>query len=178
MNDINIIPIIIILSIIILIYVIYYNSFQLLLMKINDVESKIDNILRERFDLLIKISLFIKEHLKEDIMIDLDKIKDEELSSFELDRRLDAYSIELYELKISNKNILKLDNYIDLEFELKENEAKLHGYTLYYNDNISKYNRLIRMFPSNVIAKISRFRERTFFDGKNLNDKKINDFKL
>jgi len=161
-----------------IIYALYYNAFQKYLIKINEVESKIDTTLRERFDLLVKASDFIKEHLKEEVMGDLNSLENEELSSFELDRKLVSITREFYNLKFSHRDLVKKENFIEIDFALKENDAELDGYTSYYNDNIAKLNKLVRIFPSNIIAKIAGIKERTFYDGKNMNDKNINDFKL
>ena len=161
-----------------LVYAIYYNAFQRYLIKINEVESKIDTTLRERFDQLGKASDFIKEHIKEDVMTELTNIEKDDLSSFELERKLVSITREFYNLKFKHRDLVKMDNFTQMDFSLRENEAELDGYTAYYNDTISKFNKLTRMFPSNIIAKLSRFKEKTFYDGKDMNDKNVDDFKL
>lgn len=179
MNEITfIILIIIIVCILALIYAIYYNNFQKYLIKINEVESKIDITLRQRFDLLDKAAEFLKEHIKEEVMTDLSSLKDMDISNFDLERKLIAITKEFYSIKISHRNLVKLDSFINIDFTLKENEAELEGYTSYYNDCISKFNKLVRMFPSNIVAKTSKFKEKTFFDGKDMTDEKVDDFKL
>jgi LemA protein len=105
-------------------------------------------------------------------------IETDKLSSFELDRKLVSLTREFYNLKFEHREIGKEEGFTHMDFILKDNEAELDGYTTYYNDNIAKYNKLVRMFPSNIVAKLARFKERTFYDGKNMNDKNINDFKL
>jgi LemA protein len=159
-------------------YMSFYNNFQHYFIKINEAESKIDATLRERFDLLCKASDFIKESTKEETMKDLVTLDKDNLSSFDFGRKLDAITREYNELKFSNRNLVKLEDFIDIDFALKENEAELDGYTSYYNDSISKFNKLVRMFPSNIIAKISHYKEKNFYDGKNMFDKNVNDFKL
>lgn len=159
-------------------FAVYYNAFQKYVIKINEVESKIDETLRERFDLLLKASDFIKQHLKKDVMEELNAIESNQLSSFELDRKLVAITREFYNLKFAHKELVKKENFIELDFALKENDAELDGYTLYYNDNIAKLNKLVRVFPSNIIARMSGIKEKTFYDGKNMSDKNTNDFKL
>ena len=57
------------------------------------------------------------------------------------------------------------------------NEA-LAAYKKYYNETIVLYNKLIRIFPYNLIGKILKYKEKTFFDGKDMNDDNIKDFKL
>lgn len=179
MNDVTFFTLVLIIGGVLgLAYVIYYNAFQKYLVKIYEVESKIDATLRNRFDLLGNAADFIKGQVKDDIMSNLSTIQNADLSSFELERKLVSLTREFYNLKIAHRELVKMENFNNMDFILKENEAELDGYTSYYNDNISKFNRLVRMFPSNIIAKISRFKEKTFYDGKNMSDKNINDFKL
>jgi LemA protein len=160
------------------VYINIYNKFQILIIKINEAESKIDTSLRERYDLLSKASTFIKEKINEDVMLQLSDIDTSNISNFDFDRKLSEFTKEFYEMKFNNRDLVKIDHFTDIDFELRENEASLEGYISYYNDNISKYNKYFRVFPSNLIAKISRYKEKTFYDGKNMNDKNINDFKI
>jgi hypothetical protein len=147
-------------------------------MKINEVESRIDITLRERFDLLCKAADFIKSKSDEVIMTKLDDLKNQNLSSFDFERELVSMTREFQNIKITNRNLIKMSDFTTLDFSLNENEAELGGYILYYNDNIANFNKLVRMFPSNIVAKLSRFKEKNYYDGKDLNDDDINDFKL
>ena len=169
---------IIIISILSIIYIYFYNRFQRYLMKINEVESRIDITLRERFDLLCKAADFIKSKSDEIIMTKLDDLKNQNLSSFDFERELVSMTREFQNIKITNRNLIKMPDFTTLDFSLNENEAELGGYILYYNDNIANFNKLVRMFPSNIVAKLSRFKEKNYYDGKDLNDDDINDFKL
>jgi len=169
---------IIIISILSIIYIYFYNRFQRYLMKINEVESRIDITLRERFDLLCKAADFIKSKSDEVIMTKLDDLKNQNLSSFDFERELVSMTREFQNIKITNRNLIKMSDFTTLDFSLNENEAELGGYILYYNDNIANFNKLVRMFPSNIVAKLSRFKEKNYYDGKDLNDDDINDFKL
>ena len=48
----------------------------------------------------------------------------------------------------------------------------------YYNKNTSVFNNYLRKFPNNVISKIHKIKVKTFFDGKDMTDNDIFDFKL
>ena len=37
---------------------------------------------------------------------------------------------------------------------------------------------MIRTFPSNIVAKTCKYKQKFYFDGKDMNDDIINDFKL
>jgi LemA protein len=161
-----------------LIYIICYNALQNYFGKVNEVESKIDSSLRERYDLLCKAADFIKENINEEVMEELSDLQNKDLSSFDFERKLASITREFYDLKFIHRKLIKLDDFTNMDFSLRENEAEVDGYTAYYNDNVAKFNNLIRMFPSNIVAKLARFKEKTFYDGKNMNDNKIDDFKL
>lgn len=176
--DIFLVLLLIVFGILSLVYVSYYNAFQKYLIKINEVESMIDETLRCQYDLLGKAASFILENTKDIIMNDLETLKKDDLSSFDLERKLTSLTNEFYEMKIKHRELLKTESFTNMDFTLKENSAKIEGYTSYYNDNISKFNHLVRLFPSNIVAKISGFKERTFYDGKDMTDKNINDVKL
>ena len=74
--------------------------------------------------------------------------------------------------KLNNKEFNELLKKID---ELNETLASSKTY---YNNNTSKLNQIIRKFPSNIVAKIHRYKIKPFFDGKNMQDAVIDDFKL
>ena len=49
---------------------------------------------------------------------------------------------------------------------------------VYYNANISNYNHMVKKIPSMIIAKIKKYKERLFYDLKDMNDEDYEDFKL
>ena len=65
-----------------------------------------------------------------------------------------------------------------IDVELSESEAEIVAFRKYYNDIITDYNKLIKSFPTNTIALIFKFKRKLYFDGKDMNDDIINDFKL
>ena len=76
---------------------------------------------------------------------------------------------------------LKLEDNEELNNEIeaiKRIDEKLCAAKNYYNKNTSLENSLIRKFPTNVIAKIHKFKIKLFFDGKDMEDEIIDDFKL
>ena len=57
-------------------------------------------------------------------------------------------------------------------------DESLNAYIKYYNENIVDYNTYIRKFPYNIIGIILKYKEKSFFDNKDLNDENIKDFKI
>ena len=57
-------------------------------------------------------------------------------------------------------------------------DESLNVYIKYYNENIVEYNKYVRKFPYNIIGIILKYKEKPFFDNKDLNDENIKDFKI
>lgn len=171
---------IIIAGIISIYYISIYNTYQDYIIRINEVEGYIDNAIRDKFDSLSKSINIIKGNtdIKEEIFPEIVKLRSRKLSSFELNRKLIVELNEFYKIKEEHPELKKSEAFIDIDRKLLEIEENLESYQEYYNSNISEYNKLVRSFPTNIIAMICKYKERTFFDGKNMNDEDINDFKL
>ena len=161
-------------------YVITYNKYQEYIIKINESESKIDDNIRDKFDLLGKAINVIRGTLdiEGDIFPDIIKLRSRKLSSFELNRKLVDTMLEFEKVKQENEKLMKSDTFKEIDEKLKNIEVDINALQKYYNDLISKYNTLVRSFPSNLVAKISHYKLKNYFDGKDMNDDITNDFKL
>ena len=162
-----------------ILYVYQYNQLQHSKTKIDQAEVLIDEALRGRYDVLVKIDqLFIKEIDKKSFFKDLDKLKEENISNFDLDRRLVEYFNLMEQIKIDHKNIADSKELTNLLKEDKKVVEKLTAAKSYYNKYTSELNDLVRSFPSNIVARIHGINIKSFFDGKNLEDTIVDDFKL
>lgn len=54
-------------------------------------------------------------------------------------------------------------NFMDLQKQLAETEDKISLARQFYNDIVTKYNIVIEVFPSNIIARIFNFRTEQLF---------------
>lgn len=171
---------IIILGIISIYSIIIYNQYQEYIIKIQEVESYIDNCIRDKFDLLSKSINVIKGNTKieEEIFPEIIKLRSRRLSSFELDRKLVEPLNEFYRIKEEHEELTKINSFIEIDVKLSEIEDNLISYKEYYNENITKYNKLVKSFPSNIVGIICKLKKKTFFDGKNMDDEIDDDFKL
>lgn len=171
--------IIIIIGIILIGYALIYNKIKTQILKINSVESEIDESLRVKYDLLVKIISEIKKIEKDiDKFNDFEKIKDENLSSFEFERKLADVESDVYTIRNDNNKLVKNNTFNDLWYEMTNLNTKIKAEEKYYNENTTIYNELVTKFPSKLIAVILRLNEKRYFDGKNLYDKNVKDFKI
>ena len=172
--------IIIIIALVLVWFTLTYNKYQILIIKTNEAEANIDAVLRKRFDLLNKSISIIKANtdVDKDILELIVKLRSRKISNFDLDRQLyDAinefnYYRELY------SNLNSIDTFLKICTSLDESESEIAALRKYYNDTITEYNKIIRKLPSNIVGKNLKYKEKFYYDGKNMNDDIINDFKL
>lgn len=172
--------IIIFVCIIIAFYTYLYNKFQDVIIRINEVEATIDTNLRNKYDLLNKSISIIKGNveIKNDIFDEIVKLRSRKISNFDLDRKLILAFNEFNSLKDKHKELNKSDELNKIEKDINEIDNKLVIFRDYYNDNITNYNRMVKSFPTKIIALINKYEEKLFFDRKDMNDDDFNDFKL
>ena len=156
-----------------------YNRFQNYIIRINEAEANIDSTLRKRFDLLNKSIGIIKSNTDKDkILENISSLRSKKLTNFELDRKLYEAMNEFSKYKEDYPKLKHNEGYMKIELGLSETEAEIVASRKYYNDIITDYNKTVRTFPSNIVAKIFKYSVRTYFDGKDMNDEVVNDFKL
>lgn len=172
--------IIIIIGAIGILYVYQYNQLQHSKTKIDHAECLIDEALREKYDLLLKADKVIQSELNVDktFFKGLDKVKNENISNFDLDRKLTEFIRILDQIKLDYPDLTNNKGFKEIISENKKNDEKLQAAKLYYNKYTSELNDLIRKFPSNVVARMHGIEIKSFFDGKNMEDEIIDDFKL
>lgn len=163
-----------------ILYVYQYNKLQHSKTKIDHAECLIDEALRNRYDILIKADNLIKSELKSDktYFKGLNKVKEEDISNFDLDRKLTEYINLLEQIKMDYSDLSNNKVFKEILAENKKASEKLQAAKSYYNKYTSELNDLIRTFPSNIVARLHKIEIKSFFDGKNMEDEIVDDFKL
>ena len=136
--------------------------------------------MRKRYDIVVRTSDIIKNCLKEkkDYLKEYVQLKDAKISNFDLDRKLKEAVNIIQNLKNDYPELQDNPNMKEIVMEIKNTEEKLSAAILYYNRYTNELNELIRKFPSNVVAKFHHFKIKHFFDGKDMTDDDLLDFKL
>ena len=163
-----------------IIYIHLYNKFNESIIRINEAELRIDNNLREKYDLLNKCVSLIKNivELDDKSFTDLAKLRARKISNFELDRVLVDVTTEFSTIYEKYKELRDNDEIYKCNKQLELIDEELVTLRNYYNNNITHYNKMIKKIPTNIIAKIKKYQEKTFYDLKNMNDEDYEDFKL
>lgn len=157
-----------------------YNRFQDYIIRINEVESMIDSNLRSKYDLINRAIPIIKTNIDKDkeVFGEIVKLRSRKVGNFELYRILVRASNELNGLKNEFPNIEKSDEIKKIISQIDDIDLKVDNSIEYYNDNISIYNELLKKFPSNIVATFCKYKEKLFFDRKDMSDEDYDDFKL
>ena len=171
---------IILIGILIISYIYNFNNLQEKNIKINESESIIDNELRNKYDLIMKSSTTINKLLKKEVTYfkDLEKLKKDNISNFDLDRKITEGENLIDQVKNDYKSLNDNEEYISIINDLKDSDEILEAAKSFYNKYTTEINLLIKKFPTNVIAKFHKIKLRNYFDGKNMFDDEIKDFKL
>lgn len=157
-----------------------YNKFQDYIIRINEVESMIDNELREKYDLINRAIPIIRTNIPKDknIFDNVIKLRSRKISNFNLYRILIGASNELNALKEEYEDITSSEEMVKIIAQVNEIDNSVTDLLEYYNKNITIYNSLVKKFPTNIIATIYKYKEKLFFDRKDMNDEDYDDFKL
>lgn len=161
-------------------YIILYNKMQHYTTKVDQAESIIDETLRNRYDLIIKASTIINNNVKDkkNLFKDVEKLKDTNISNFDLDRKLTDSIMLIKQLKADYDNLANDKEFKSVISDIKSTDEKLQAAKSFYNKYTNLLNDQIRQFPSNIIAKMHDIQIKLFFDRKDMHDDVIDDFKF
>ena len=161
-------------------YIFNYNKLQEMNIKINEAENIIDNELRNKYDLIIRSSNIINKLLKKDVTYykELEKLKKENISNFEIDRKRSEGENLIQKVKNDYVSLEDNNEFNEIINFLKDSDEILEAAKSFYNKYTTEINLIIKKFPTNIIAIIHKIKTRNYFDGKNMFDDEIKDFKL
>lgn len=162
-----------VLLIILVIWVIsVYNKLVRIKNMVHNSWSQIDVQLKRRFDLVPNLVESVKAYASHENQVftnianarakitnagDIDQRRDGEGGLSEALRQLFAIAENYPELK-ANENFMALQN------ELSDLEAKIAFARQFYNDTVMKYNTKIQTFPTNILAGIFGFTFLGYFE--------------
>lgn len=161
-------------------YITIYNKLQIEKTKIEHAENLIDENLRAKYDTMVRANDAIKKELKskKEYLKEFIDLKEKKISNFDLDRELKQAENIITNLCNDNPELEKNTNILEIVYDFKMIDEKLTACISYYNKQMNNLNGYIRKFPNNIIAKLHNIKSKPFFDGKDMTDNDLNDFKL
>lgn len=163
-----------------ILYIAIYNKIQVLNIRVNEAETIIDEELRKKYDLILQSEAIIKKTTKKEITLfqELKDLKVKDISTFDFERKcVEGYNL-VRQIQSDYESLNKNDDFLKIINSILDSNEKLEAAKSFYNKYTSKLNEVIRKFPSNIVALIHQVKVKTYFDGKNMFDEEIEDFKL
>lgn len=163
-----------------ILYTYLYNKFNESIIRTNEAEARIDDNLREKYDLLNKCYSLAKAKadIDEKIINDILKLRAKKISNFELDRTLVKSYNDFQQIYEENKKLRDNDEIYKANKQIELIDEELITLRNYYNANILNYNRMVKKIPTNIVAIIKKYEEKPLYDLKDRNDNNYEDFKL
>jgi LemA protein len=147
-----------------IIIILNYNKFQWLLIKINKAEKNISFYLEEKYSILSRYLEILKENIELEDDIDEYKLLTTKLSINNLNKKINNFNNLINKYMDNNEKLLKKDAIININKELSKVNISINGSKKYYNDNLIQYNHLCHKFPSIIVAKIFKYKDKEFLE--------------
>ena len=128
-------------------------------------EKIINDNLKKKQDIIIDLNTNIKKlDNKKDYLKDYLELKNKKLNNIEKDLKLEEATKLINDLKRDYSKLSK-DNDFNKKLQvLREIDEKLVSAKNIYNNSAILNNRLMRIFPYNIIGKISKYETVTFYN--------------
>ena len=158
--------VVVLIAVIFSLYSISSNRFKVTLIKIREAEENIAILLKDKYQLLLNIKEFMGKKTKDISFEELDGIDIETTDTFNLNRALAQFDKTVVEIvdynkdiKLEDEDVTTFDNYNDINIQLLATEK-------YYNDNVNIYNKLLKSFPSNIIAMTKKYKIKDIYSSE------------
>ncbi|MFA5459695.1 MAG: LemA family protein [Bacilli bacterium] len=146
-----------------LIYYIYlFNKFQDCLVRLEEATLNITSLLNKKFDLLNKAVEVMKtqKKIKEEPLKKIAELTIRQADDNALNQAFNEFNI----ITIDNPQLLKNKTYHTFYNSLNDTEEQLIALKKYYNNILITYNKLVRCWPTKIVAIIKAFKEKEFYD--------------
>ncbi len=141
-----------------------HNRFKFYTIKLDKANEKIKEALLKKYDLLLKqIKLFKgKKKLKEEEYKDFIEL-DKNINVYELDKEIDIYSNKLEIVLENNEKLLKDVKIKNNKNDIEKIDVTIKGLKKYYNNTVDNYNKRLHKFPSSIIGKMYKYKEKELY---------------
>ena len=150
-----------------------YNTFITLVERVNNAKAQVATQIESRWDAVKSLISATKKYSSYEAET-LNAITEKRTNVGKESSIEDIQKDEAQYNHVMGRLIAVSENYPDLKAsEIYQNtmdgitkfEDHVRGARMIYNDVVTKLNRKIKMFPSNIVANIFHFEEREYFQG-------------
>ena len=148
-----------------------YNKLIKERLKVDNQWSQIDIVLKQRNDTIPNLMNAVSGYAsyEKDLFYEITEARKRYGNAKDIDQSVQAAADlskcidRLFAIAENHPEIKANTNFMDLQNQISFLEAKIADFRQFYNDTVMRYNRLVFTFPSNLIAKVTGFKERKFF---------------
>ena len=160
--------IILIIVILLVLIIFLYNYLVKLNIRCQNAWSQIDNQLKRRYDLIPNLVEVTKGYAayERETLVSIVNARNQNPTMNELAKETEVVSENVKQLLAVAENYPDLkanEVFKNLQIELTGTEDKIAFARQFYNDTVQHYNSAIMMFPSNIMAKILKYKEKEYF---------------
>ena len=149
-----------------------YNSLVGSKVKVDNSFSQIDVQLQRRFDLIPNLVECVKGYMEHesDVLTKVTELRTSWASAssvsekVEIDNQLSGAIKTIMAVSENYPDLKASQNFTGLQQDLKDTENKISFARQFYNDAVTKYNRNLMVFPTNIIASMFHFTPSKLFE--------------
>ena len=148
-----------------------YNKLVNARNKVENQFSQVDIQLKRRADLIPNLVETVKGYAKheEGTFKAVIEARNKAVNAGTVNEKIEANNKltgalnKLFALAEAYPELKANENFLALQNDLKDTEDKITYARQFYNDSAMGYNNLTQMFPSNIVAKINKYKVLDFF---------------
>lgn len=169
----------VIIAILLIVILIIYNNLIKARNKVKRAESGIDVYLNQRFDLIPNLVACVKEYSKyeQSIFTEIANLRNLYIKQEKNIKNAENLNNKMNELLAVAENYPELkasEQYLNLQKTLTKIESQLQAARRIYNMEVTDYNNKISVVPSNIVAKMFKFKEANLFEIEDYKKENIN----
>lgn len=151
-------------------YIVLSNKIKYSEIRLNEAEKVIIDELNNRYELIMKTKPTIEKNTKLDLTIfsELEKVKNTNISSYDLDKKITIAISTIYTIKNDYPKLEEKKAFKELIRDLNESDTLIDAAKSFYNTHNEKLINLIKSFPTNIICLFNKVKIKPYYEAKEI----------